>query len=100
MSTIAVFTQSIPHIGSAFIVHIIALGWSSVQLYDTTYFKQEYTRLITGPEGACDGIDLISTYFQNRFTYQIGIEVINFVSLLMSAYLTWRLVSVSHPLFR
>lgn len=94
MSSIAIFTQSIPHIGSSFVVHVMAFVWSSIQLAQTQWFAADYRRMISGSSGACNGIDIISDYFAIRTSYQIATTVINFISLIASAYLTWRLFDV------
>lgn len=95
MSVTALMTESIPHIWASFALHMIALGWSSFQIWATQKFNGDYHRMITGPQGACSGIDVISGYFDERTSYQIATTVVNFVSAIASAFLCWRLFSVS-----
>lgn len=95
MSATALMTESIPHIWASFALHVIALFWSSFQMWATQKFSGDYQYIITGPQGACPGIDLISDYFTERRTFQIATTVVNFVSTLVSAYLCWRLFGVS-----
>jgi len=94
ISTVALMTESIPHIGASLVVHVIALMWSIYQIYATVTFKKDYYSLIVGPQGACGNTDLIQDYFSNRNAYVIGACTINGVSLLASMYLTWRLFEV------
>jgi len=91
LSTIAIFCQSIPHIISALSMHFLAFIWSSSQVAATVTFRSDYRRLITSAEGACNGMDFLVDYFKNRLGYEIAMTVINLVTLLVSAFLTWRL---------
>lgn len=75
-------------------MHVLALIWSSSQIAATVNFRSEYRRLITSAAGACDGIDLLASFFKNRLGYVIAAFVLDFVTLLLSAYLTWRLITV------
>jgi hypothetical protein len=93
-SAIAIFCQSIPHIGSALLMHIFAFAWSSSQVAATVAFRSDYRRLITGSNGACDGVDLLVEYFKNRLGYEIAMTAVDFVALFITAYLTWRLVLI------
>ena len=88
-------TESIPHIWASFILHVIALGWSSFQIWATFKFEGDYKQMITGPQGACAGIDVIAGYFQERRAFQFATFAVNFTSLFASGFLCWRLFSVS-----
>jgi hypothetical protein len=96
MSVTALVTQSIPHLGASFTLHVMALGWSAFQTWATQKFNGDYQYIISGPQGACPGIDFISGYFTMRATFQVGTTVVNFVSMIASAYLCWRLFDVSN----
>lgn len=95
MSCAALMTESIPHIWASFALHVIALFWSSFQIWATQKFNGDYHYIITGSQGACGGIDLISDYFNERTRYQIATTVVNFVSAIASGFLCWRLFGVS-----
>jgi len=95
MSFTALLTESIPHIWTSFALHVIALVWSALQIWATQKFDVDYHLIITGPQGACPGIDLISGYFQERGAFQIATIVINFVSVIASGFLCWKLFGVS-----
>jgi hypothetical protein len=94
MSVAALMTESIPHIWASFALHVIALIWSSSQVWATNKFHGDYDEIITGPNGACPGIDVISGYFKDRMTYLIATTAVNFLSTIASVYLCWRLFSV------
>jgi hypothetical protein len=91
MSVTALMNQSIPHIGTSFALHAFALTWSSLQIWATQKFAVDYYDVISGQQGACGTVDVISGYFQDRATYQIATTVVNFVSTIASAFLCWRL---------
>ena len=95
MSAAALMTESIPHIWASFALHVIASFWSSFQMWATQKFSDDYHYIITGPQGACPGIDLISDYFLERKTFQIATTVVNALSTLISGFLCWRLFGVS-----
>ena len=94
MSVTALMTQSIPHIGTSFALHAFALTWSALQIWATQKFAADYYDVISGQQGACGTADIISGYFQERMTYQIATTVVNFVSIIASAFLCWRLFGV------
>ena len=95
MSVTALMSESIPHIGTSFLLHVLALGWSAFQIWATYKFEIDYRFMITGPQGACAGVDPISGYFRDRTTYQIATAVVNFLSTIASGFLCWRLFGVS-----
>ena len=106
MSCVAILNESIPHVWATFITHLTAALWSAFQLFSTSYFKYEYSRLIMGLDdpngylgllggpGACDGQDMLSVYFKPRMDVEIAIAILNFISLFGSGYLAYRLVHV------
>jgi hypothetical protein len=91
LSAAALMTESIPHIGASFALHVFALWWSSIQIWATKKFETDYSNLIIGSQGACAGIDVISGYFKDRTAYQIATIAVNIVSTIASGFLCWRL---------
>jgi hypothetical protein len=106
MSCVAIFNESIPHVWATFITHLIAAQWSAFQLWSTHTFKAEYSRLIMGVNdpngylgllggpGACDGQDMLLSYFKPRMDAELITAILNFISVFGSGYLAYRLVHV------
>ncbi|KAG8834340.1 hypothetical protein FRC17_009108 [Serendipita sp. 399] len=92
ISAAAIFCQCIPHVMAATAMHLLSLVWSSYQVTAFSSFRADYSRIISSINGACNGVDLLPTYFQSRMPYVIAVTVLDSVTLLVSAYLSWRLV--------
>jgi hypothetical protein len=76
-------------------MHTLAFILSSAHISEMLVFQSDYARLITSATGACNGYDVLASFFSTRLTYAIAMTVVNFVALAASAYLTWRLLAVS-----
>lgn len=93
VSVFALFNQSFSSVIAAAVMHLLALVLSSAQTLDMVAFKSDYVRLITSSTGACSGFDMLATFFTTRLTYAIAMTVVNAVALIISGYLTWRLLT-------
>ena len=107
MSLVAVLNESPPHmyvesmlhifsdLGSpsvaSFLTHMLATAWSAFQLVNTQQFHGDFSRLTT--RGAC-GVNLLPTYWSARAKAEIPTLSMNVLALLISAYLSWRLMKV------
>ena len=65
MSVIALLNESIPHIVSAFITHVLATTWSGFQIYNTHQFKEAYLQATDTPD-RCNGVDVLPSYWSQR----------------------------------
>ncbi|KAG8839844.1 hypothetical protein FRC20_005892 [Serendipita sp. 405] len=92
ISVAAIFCECVPHVMAALAMHLLSLVWSSYQVTAVTSFQADYRRLISSVDGACSGVDLLPTYFQSRMPYVIATTTLDSVTLLVSAYLSWRLL--------
>ncbi|KAI0786109.1 hypothetical protein C8Q75DRAFT_304199 [Abortiporus biennis] len=91
MSLVALLNESIPHIFASLLTHIMATAWGGFQIFSTSQFRNEFNRLSTN--GAC-GINLLPTYWKDRAHAEIPSLALNIVALLISAFLTWRLIKL------
>ena len=69
----------------------MSTGWAAIQLINTNQFHDDFSRLTT--HGAC-GVNLLPTYWSERAKAEIPTLVLNAVALLVSSYLTWKLLKV------
>jgi hypothetical protein len=76
-------------------MHTLAFILSAAHISEILIFQADYARLITSATGACNGYDMLASFFNTRLTYAIAMTVVNIVALAGSAYLTWRLLAVS-----
>ena len=95
MSTVAILNESIPHTLAALATHLLTTIWSGYQLFNTASFQSEFVRS-TIRSGLCGGgnVNLLPSYWVERRAAEISVLVVNVVSLLISAALSWRLVKV------
>ncbi|OBZ79913.1 hypothetical protein A0H81_00460 [Grifola frondosa] len=89
MSLVALLNESIPHIVASLLTHILATAWGGFEIYNTASFHHNFSRLTT--EGAC-GINLLPTYWKDRGDAEIPSVALNAVALLVSSFLSWRLL--------
>lgn len=92
MSIVALLNESIPHIFASLLTHMLATGWATFQITHTATFRSEFNRVIT--KGACKHITLLPHYWEARGQAEIPSLVMHVVALLVSCFLTWRLIKV------
>jgi hypothetical protein len=92
MSVVALLNESIPHILASMLTHMLATGWACFQISHSAKFRSDFNRLTTN--GACKPINLLSPYWPQRSHAEISILALNVLALLISAFLTWRLVKL------
>ncbi|KAI0757276.1 hypothetical protein C8Q80DRAFT_1090727 [Daedaleopsis nitida] len=89
MSLVALLNESIPHIVASLLTHILATAWGAFQIYNTEVFHRKFTTLTT--QGAC-GINLLPDYWKDRSNAEIPSMALNAFALLVSIFLSWRLM--------
>ncbi len=82
---------------ASLLTHVLATGWAAFQISHTAGFQSRFNQLIT--KGACSGVQLLPSYWQDRHNAEVPSLVLNIVALLISVFLTWRLIKVSYQLF-
>ena len=87
-----ILNESIPHIIASLLTHVMATAWAGFQIVHTADFKADFSRLATN--GACKPINLLPKYWEQRREAEIPILALNALALLVSAFLTWRLMKV------
>lgn len=93
MSIVALLNESIPHTLAALLTHLLATAWSVYQLFNTRSFQSEFVRS-TIDSGRCGGVNLLPGYWSQRRGAEIAVLVVNCVSLVAGAVLSWRLVKM------
>jgi len=91
MSLVALLNESIPHIIAAVLTHLSATAWGSFQIYSTRAFHSDFKRLTT--DGACH-INLLPNYWSSRSRAEIPSLAFNVVALLVSCFLSFRLIKL------
>ncbi|KAI0651545.1 hypothetical protein C8Q79DRAFT_933948 [Trametes meyenii] len=89
MSLVALLNESIPHVIASMLTHILATAWGGFQIYNTEVFHKRFTNLTT--EGSC-GINLLPNYWKERSNAEIPSLALNIFALLVSSFLSWRLM--------
>jgi hypothetical protein len=92
MSLVALLNESIPHILASLLTHVLATGWTVFQIFHTAHFHSDFNRVIT--HGACNGISLLPNYWEARSRAEIPSLVMNVIALLISCFLTWKLIKL------
>ncbi|KAH9853099.1 hypothetical protein C2E23DRAFT_823292 [Lenzites betulinus] len=89
MSLVALLNESIPHVVASLLTHILATAWGGFQIYNTEDFHRKFTTLTT--QGAC-GVNLLPDYWRTRSNAEIPSLALNCFALVVSAFLSWRLM--------
>ncbi|KAF8973685.1 hypothetical protein BDZ97DRAFT_1776283 [Flammula alnicola] len=92
MSIVALLNESIPHIIASLATHMIASAWATFQIYRTASFRSDFNRVITN--GACKGVSLLPHYWDARAKAEIPSLALNVLALLVSSFLTWKLIKL------
>lgn len=90
MSIVALLNESIPHIIASLLTHMLATAWAGFQISHTENFRQQFVKLTT--QGACKPVNLLPHYWTDRGHAEIPSLALNILALLISCFLTWRLV--------
>jgi len=91
MSLVALLNESIPHVLASLLTHMSATAWGGFQISSTSSFHDNFQRLTT--QGAC-GINLLPNYWTARGKAEIPSLALNVASLLVSSFLSWRLIKL------
>jgi hypothetical protein len=91
MSLVALLNESIPHILASLATHMIATGWAAFQIQHTARFREDFNRVITN--GACHA-SLLPHYWDARAKAELPSLALNIVGLMISAFLTWKLIKL------
>ena len=91
MNSLQILQKSIAHIIAAQLAHTVVTAWAGFQIKDTANFKADFSRLVT--HGAC-AVNLLPRYWEERSRIEIPLLALNVGAMLISAFLTWKLVEV------
>jgi len=92
MSLVAVLNESIPHIIATVLTHLSSTAWGGFQVYNTNAFHKDFKRLTT--DGACHNVNLLPSYWSSRARAEIPSLAINIAALLVSSFLSFRLIKL------
>ncbi|KAF9529038.1 hypothetical protein CPB83DRAFT_279871 [Crepidotus variabilis] len=87
-----VVNESIPHLFAAFLGHVLGTGWAAYRFYSTCNLMHRYQDYIV-PQ-ACGGVDILKGWWDGRLQSAIPNLVINGITLIGYAYLSFRLFKV------
>jgi len=91
MSIVAILNESVVHMLATLVTHALLTAWSIFQILSTRSFQRNYSALIT--HGLCSSTaNLLPTYWSHRTSVELGAAALNGTALLLSAFLTYRLV--------
>ena len=71
----------------------MAAAWTGFQITSTASFRSDFNRVVTN--GACNGISLLPGYWRDRGEAEIPSLALNACALLVSCFLTWKLIKVN-----
>ncbi|KAI0067923.1 hypothetical protein BV25DRAFT_1876789 [Artomyces pyxidatus] len=91
ISVVALLNESIPHIVASLLTHLSATAWGGFQVYATNAFHNDFKRLTTN--GACQ-VNLLPNYWSSRAHAEIPSVALNAAALLLSAFLSFRLIKL------
>jgi hypothetical protein len=74
------------------LTHLSATAWGGFQIYNTKIFHSDFKRLAT--DGACR-VNLLPNYWSSRSHAEIPSLALNAVALVVSCFLSFRLIKVT-----
>jgi hypothetical protein len=77
---------------ASMLTHMLATGWAGFQISHTAQFRKQYLRIINN--GACAPLSLLPSYWKERTQAELAILSLNIVAMVISAFLTWKLIKV------
>ncbi|TFK57635.1 hypothetical protein OE88DRAFT_1651480 [Heliocybe sulcata] len=92
MSIVAILNESIPHIVASLLTHALATAWAAFAVSDTAVFHAQFNRLTA--EGPCKQPSLLPAYWKARGDAEIPGLALNAAALLVSVFLSWRLIKL------
>ncbi|EPQ61083.1 hypothetical protein GLOTRDRAFT_113542 [Gloeophyllum trabeum ATCC 11539] len=90
MSLVALLNESIPHIIASLLTHALATSWAAFAVSDTGVFHKQFTHLTS--DGPCHQPSLLPAYWKARGDAEIPGLALNAAALLLSSFLSWRLI--------
>ena len=96
MFTIAMLTilnESMPHLWTCFIGHILGGGWVVSRVVSTQKLARLYRESIV--PGLCGGKDHLQTWWEVRLWHTVSVAVITSVVVIILGFLSWKLLKVS-----
>ncbi|KZV74698.1 hypothetical protein PENSPDRAFT_681658 [Peniophora sp. CONT] len=91
MSLVALLNESIPHIIASLVTHLSSVAWGAFQLSQTQLFHDDYHKVITA--GVCQ-VNFLPTYWKARSNVEIPSLALNAAGLLMSMFLSYKLIKM------
>ncbi|KAK2461683.1 hypothetical protein APHAL10511_006146 [Amanita phalloides] len=92
VSVVALLNESIPHMWASLVTHVMATGWVGFQISATTSFRSSFNQIIA--HGTCKGMPDLSGYWGTRRKAEFAILILNIVALVISSYLTLRIIKL------
>ncbi|KDR76142.1 hypothetical protein GALMADRAFT_156270 [Galerina marginata CBS 339.88] len=92
LSFVAILNESIPHLGTTLLGHLLSTGWAGYRVYSTRGLMNFYRNQIT-PQ-ACSGHDFMGDWWENRIGDALLLVALNGATLLVMLYLSFKLFKV------
>jgi len=92
MSIVALLNESIQHICAALVTQLLVTIWTVFQVTETEQFRRNFAKIITN--GACHGMNILGSYWEQRKAAEILSAVLNGVGLFVTAILTYKLLKI------
>lgn len=92
ISIVALLNESIPHSLASLITHMMATAWAVFNITNTANFRSDFNRVVTN--GACNGTSLLPAYWRDRAQAEIPSLALNTCAMLVSCFLTWKLIKL------
>lgn len=89
VSLLAIMVDSIPHLSVSVASHILDTAWAGFRMHSTIHLREQYNNYVV--QEACDGLDILGTWWDIRARDTILIIACNGVSLVLIIYLSWKL---------
>lgn len=99
ISIVTVLNESIPHLVSALVTHVLSTIWSIFQISRTHQYGGLYKSLVVND--ACGGINVLSGFWMKRLSLFIPIFALNAAASIITLFVSYKLFHVyAHQTFK
>ncbi|PPR00909.1 hypothetical protein CVT26_015519 [Gymnopilus dilepis] len=92
LALVAILNESIPHLGAAFLGHVLNTAWAGYRIRSTLSLTNLYRSKIVA--GACQDVDVMGHWWDVKLQHSIPFLIVNLIILLAFAYLSCKLYKV------
>lgn len=88
----AVLSESLPHLGAAFLGHVLSTGWAGFRIRASYKMMDLYQRAIVSD--ACEGTNPLGNWWQIKISHTVPVAVVSGIALAFVLFLSYKIYKV------